>query len=92
MVKGCSKNGERVCLEAAFGKYAIVWRDKAYVHQSNDFFLSLSTCSYNGQWELGQEALNDIIYRAQLELYSQPLLVRGKILHSIDVIKKSIHD
>ncbi|ETE66075.1 hypothetical protein L345_08142, partial [Ophiophagus hannah] len=30
---------------------------------------------YNGQWELGQEALDDIIYRAQLELYSQPLLV-----------------
>lgn len=31
---------------------------------------------YNGEWELGREALEDILYRAQLELYSQPLLVR----------------
>uniref|UniRef100_A0A3Q3W8E3 Uncharacterized protein n=1 Tax=Mola mola TaxID=94237 RepID=A0A3Q3W8E3_MOLML len=31
---------------------------------------------YNGEWEMGQEALEDILYRAQLELYSQPLLVR----------------
>ena len=30
---------------------------------------------YNGQWDLGQEVLDDIIYRAQLELFSQPLLV-----------------
>ncbi|XP_039599173.1 protein FAM126B-like, partial [Polypterus senegalus] len=30
---------------------------------------------YNGEWDLGREALEDIIYRAQLELYSQPLLV-----------------
>lgn len=33
-------------------------------------------CRYNGEWEMGQEALEDILYRAQLELYSQPLLVR----------------
>jgi hypothetical protein len=31
---------------------------------------------YNGEWEMGKEALEDILYRAQLELYSQPLLVR----------------
>ena len=31
---------------------------------------------YNGEWELGREALEDILYRSQLELYSQPLLVR----------------
>lgn len=34
------------------------------------------TCRYNGEWEMGQEALEDILYRAQLELYAQPLLVR----------------
>lgn len=32
---------------------------------------------YNGEWEMGREALEDIVYRAQLELYSQPLLVRS---------------
>lgn len=36
----------------------------------------LLTCRYNGEWELGREALEDILYRAQLELYAQPLLVR----------------
>ncbi|CAG09282.1 unnamed protein product, partial [Tetraodon nigroviridis] len=30
---------------------------------------------YNGEWEMGREALEDILYRAQLELYAQPLLV-----------------
>ncbi|KTG40309.1 hypothetical protein cypCar_00007617 [Cyprinus carpio] len=31
---------------------------------------------YNGQWELGREALDDILYRAQLDLHAQPLLVK----------------
>ncbi len=42
--------------------------------------------SYNGQWDLGREALDDILYRAQLDLHAQPILVkvicyctRGKI-------------
>lgn len=34
--------------------------------------------SYNGEWDLGREALDDILYRAQLELYSEPLLVRTR--------------
>ncbi|XP_060639296.2 hyccin 2 isoform X1 [Anolis sagrei] len=38
---------------------------------------------YNGQWEIGQEALDDIIYRAQLELYSQPLLVANAMKNSL---------
>lgn len=37
-------------------------------------------CRYNGEWEMGREALEDILYRAQLELYSQPLLVRPTAL------------
>ncbi len=32
--------------------------------------------SYNGQWDLGREALDDILYRAQLDLHAQPLLVK----------------
>lgn len=38
---------------------------------------------YNGEWELGQEVLDDIIYRAQLELYSQPLLVANAMKNSL---------
>ncbi|XP_063788935.1 hyccin 2 isoform X3 [Pseudophryne corroboree] len=38
---------------------------------------------YNGEWELGQEVLGDIIYRAQLELYSQPLLVANAMKNSL---------
>lgn len=38
---------------------------------------------YNGQWELGQEVLDDIIYRAQLELFSQPLLVANAMKNSL---------
>lgn len=40
------------------------------------FVFCAVTCRYNGEWEMGREALEDILYRAQLELYSQPLLVR----------------
>ncbi|MEE6490074.1 hypothetical protein FKM82_015775 [Ascaphus truei] len=38
---------------------------------------------YNGEWDLGQEVLDDIIYRAQLELYSQPLLVANAMKNSL---------
>nr|XP_005999164.1 PREDICTED: protein FAM126B isoform X4 [Latimeria chalumnae] len=38
---------------------------------------------YNGEWDFGQEALDDIIYRAQLELYSQPLLVGNAMKNSL---------
>ncbi|XP_030897920.1 protein FAM126B isoform X2 [Leptonychotes weddellii] len=38
---------------------------------------------YNGQWDLGQEVLDDIIYRAQLELFSQPLLVASAMKNSL---------
>lgn len=38
---------------------------------------------YNGEWELAQKALDDIIYRAQLELYPEPLLVANAIKASL---------
>ncbi|XP_074550406.1 hyccin 2 isoform X2 [Halichoeres trimaculatus] len=38
---------------------------------------------YNGEWEMGQEALEDILYRAQLELYSQPLLLGNAMKNSL---------
>uniref|UniRef100_A0A8D1JDJ1 Family with sequence similarity 126 member A n=1 Tax=Sus scrofa TaxID=9823 RepID=A0A8D1JDJ1_PIG len=39
--------------------------------------------SYNGEWDLAQKALDDIIYRAQLELYPEPLLVANAIQASL---------
>ncbi|XP_064183635.1 hyccin 2 isoform X1 [Anguilla rostrata] len=38
---------------------------------------------YNGEWDLGREALDDILYRAELELYSQPLLVANAMKRSL---------
>uniref|UniRef100_A0A3Q3E6Y3 Hyccin PI4KA lipid kinase complex subunit 2 n=1 Tax=Labrus bergylta TaxID=56723 RepID=A0A3Q3E6Y3_9LABR len=38
---------------------------------------------YNGEWAMGQEALEDILYRAQLELYSQPLLLANAMKNSL---------
>lgn len=52
-----------------------------------DKYLSL-LFRYNGQWDLGQEVLEDIIYRAQLELYSQPLLVRNNPLQFMDLVEE----
>ncbi|XP_066542038.1 hyccin 2-like [Hoplias malabaricus] len=39
--------------------------------------------SYNGEWDLGREALDDILYRAQLELYSEPLLLGNAMRNSL---------
>lgn len=39
--------------------------------------------SYNGEWDLAQKTLDDIIYRAQLELYPEPLLVANAIKASL---------
>ncbi|XP_063743321.1 hyccin 2-like isoform X3 [Eleginops maclovinus] len=38
---------------------------------------------YNGEWEMGREALEDVLYRAQLELYSQPLLLANAMKNSL---------
>ncbi|KAJ8352373.1 hypothetical protein SKAU_G00238490 [Synaphobranchus kaupii] len=38
---------------------------------------------YNGEWDFGREALDDILYRAKLELYSQPLLVANAMKSSL---------
>ncbi|KAI2661068.1 Protein FAM126B [Labeo rohita] len=38
---------------------------------------------YNGEWDAGREALDDILYRAQLELYSEPLLLGNAMRSSL---------
>lgn len=37
--------------------------------------LTYNFCSYNGEWDLARKAMDDVLYRAQLELYPEPLLV-----------------
>ncbi|XP_033901068.1 hyccin 2-like isoform X1 [Acipenser ruthenus] len=52
-----------------------------------EFMVQMLTAVYhaifNGEWDLGREALEDVIYRAQLELYSQPLLVANAMKSSL---------
>ncbi|MGH0117655.1 UNVERIFIED_CONTAM: hypothetical protein FKN15_041847 [Acipenser sinensis] len=54
-----------------------------------EFMVQMLTAVYhaifNGEWDLGREALEDVIYRAQLELYSQPLLVANAMKSSLPV-------
>ncbi|KAJ6666565.1 hypothetical protein lerEdw1_020288 [Lerista edwardsae] len=38
---------------------------------------------YNGEWDLARKAMDDILYRAQLELYPEPLLVANAIKASL---------
>ncbi|XP_042192314.1 protein FAM126B [Callorhinchus milii] len=64
------------------------WKDPCgRVVLDPDFMVQMLTAVfhtiYNGEWELGQVALEDIIYRAQLELYSQPLLVANAMRSSL---------
>ncbi|KAM7105679.1 hyccin 2 isoform 2-T4 [Molossus nigricans] len=54
-----------------------------YMPASSYQSLCLMGSRYNGQWDLGQEVLDDIIYRAQLELFSQPLLVANAMKNSL---------
>ncbi|KAL8183681.1 UNVERIFIED_CONTAM: hypothetical protein K2H54_048668 [Gekko kuhli] len=80
--------GSRLCVSGFPRQHEKCWKeDCGRVVLDPDFMVQLLTgvyyAVYNGQWELGQEALDDIIYRAQLELYSQPLLVANAMKNSL---------
>ncbi|XP_070588138.1 hyccin 2 isoform X1 [Erythrolamprus reginae] len=82
------KMGSRLCVSGFPRQNEKCWKeDGCRVVLDPDFMVQLLTgiyyAVYNGQWELGQEALDDIIYRAQLELYSQPLLVANAMKNSL---------
>ncbi|XP_026523693.1 protein FAM126B isoform X1 [Notechis scutatus] len=82
------KMGSRLCVSGFPRQNEKCWKeDGCRVVLDPDFMVQLLTgiyyAIYNGQWELGQEALDDIIYRAQLELYSQPLLVANAMKNSL---------
>ncbi|XP_053135401.1 hyccin 2 isoform X1 [Hemicordylus capensis] len=80
--------GSRLCVSGFPRQHEKSWKeDCGRVVLEPDFMVQLLTgvyyAIYNGQWELGQESLEDIIYRAQLELYSQPLLVANAMKNSL---------
>ncbi|XP_051479588.1 hyccin 2 isoform X2 [Apus apus] len=80
--------GSRLCVSGFPRQHEKRWKEPCgRVVLDPDFMVQLLTgvyyAIYNGQWDLGQEVLEDIIYRAQLELYSQPLLVANAMKNSL---------
>ncbi|XP_068101247.1 hyccin 2 isoform X2 [Hyperolius riggenbachi] len=80
--------GSRLCVSGFPRQHEKRWKDIfGRVVLDPGFMVQLLTAVYhaiyNGEWELGQEVLDDIIYRAQLELYSQPLLVANAMKNSL---------
>ncbi|XP_075036216.1 hyccin 2 isoform X1 [Mixophyes fleayi] len=80
--------GSRLCVSGFPRQHEKRWKELCgRVMLDPGFMVQLLTgvyhAIYNGEWELGQEVLDDIIYRAQLELYSQPLLVANAMKNSL---------
>ncbi|CAH2306003.1 FAM126B isoform X1 [Pelobates cultripes] len=80
--------GSRLCVSGFPRQHEKRWKDLCgRVVLDPGFMVQLLTgvyhAIYNGEWDLGQEVLDDIIYRAQLELYSQPLLVANAMKNSL---------
>ncbi|KAG8432682.1 hypothetical protein GDO86_017068 [Hymenochirus boettgeri] len=80
--------GSRLCVSGFPRQHEKRWKDLCgRVVLDPGFMVQLLTgvyhAIYNGEWVLGQEVLDDIIYRAQLELYSQPLLVANAMKNSL---------
>ncbi|XP_016042521.1 hyccin 2 isoform X4 [Erinaceus europaeus] len=80
--------GSRVCVSGFPRQHEKQWKELCgRIVLDPEFMVQLLTgvyyAMYNGQWELGQEVLEDIIYRAQLELFSQPLLVANAMKNSL---------
>ncbi|XP_075790407.1 hyccin 2 isoform X2 [Pelodiscus sinensis] len=78
----------RLCVSGFPRQHEKCWKEYCNrVVLDPDFMVQLLTgvyyAIYNGQWSLGQEVLDDIIYRAQLELYTQPLLVANAMKNSL---------
>nr|XP_033801653.1 protein FAM126B isoform X3 [Geotrypetes seraphini] len=80
--------GSRLCVCGFPRQHAKRWKEICgRIVLDSSFMVQLLTgvyhSIYNGEWDLGQEVLDDIIYRAQLELYSQPLLVANAMKNSL---------
>ncbi|XP_075068321.1 hyccin isoform X3 [Mixophyes fleayi] len=60
---------------------------KNRIQVSSEFMVQLLTgiyySFYNGEWDAARRALDDVLYRAQLELFPEPLLVANAIKASL---------
>ncbi|XP_017554966.1 protein FAM126B isoform X1 [Pygocentrus nattereri] len=82
------RTSSRLCVCGYPRQQQKLWREPCNrVRLDPEFMVQMLTAVYhaiyNGQWELGREALEDILYRAQLELYAQPLLVANAMNRSL---------
>uniref|UniRef100_A0A1A8PPE3 Family with sequence similarity 126, member B n=2 Tax=Nothobranchius pienaari TaxID=704102 RepID=A0A1A8PPE3_9TELE len=78
----------RVCVCGFPRQQQKLWREPCNrVLLDPEFMVQMLTAVYhaiyNGEWEMGREALEDIVYRSQLELYSQPLLLGNAMKNSL---------
>ncbi|XP_011902877.1 PREDICTED: protein FAM126B isoform X5 [Cercocebus atys] len=73
--------GSMALTEGALCQHDLIRVVYSDLHPQRETFTAQNR--YNGQWDLGQEVLDDIIYRAQLELFSQPLLVASAMKNSL---------
>ncbi|XP_062869133.1 hyccin 2 [Trichomycterus rosablanca] len=78
----------RLCVCGCPRQHEKLWQESCNrVRLDPEFMVQMLTAVYhaiyNGQWELGREALEDILYRAQLELYASPILVANAIRLSL---------
>ncbi|XP_016404191.1 protein FAM126B-like isoform X1 [Sinocyclocheilus rhinocerous] len=78
----------RLCVSGYPRQQQKLWKEPCNrVRLEPEFMVQMLTAVYhaiyNGQWELGREALDDILYRAQLDLHAQPILVANAISRSL---------
>uniref|UniRef100_A0A673LWR0 Protein FAM126B-like n=1 Tax=Sinocyclocheilus rhinocerous TaxID=307959 RepID=A0A673LWR0_9TELE len=78
----------RLCVSGYPRQQQKSWKEPCNrVRLESEFMVQMLTAVYhaiyNGQWDLGREALDDILYRAQLDLHAQPLLVANAISRSL---------
>ncbi|KAM5157014.1 hyccin isoform 2-T2 [Mantella aurantiaca] len=78
----------RLCLSGYPRQYARKFKGvKNRIPVSAEFMVQLLTgiyySFYNGEWDSARRALDDVLYRAQLELFPEPLLVANAIKASL---------
>ncbi|XP_060944079.1 hyccin 2-like isoform X2 [Limanda limanda] len=86
--KSVCRMSSRLCVCGFPRQQKKLWREPCNrVLLDPEFMVQMLTAVYhaiyNGEWEMGREALEDILYRAQLELYSQPLLLGNAMKNSL---------
>ncbi|XP_068092103.1 hyccin isoform X1 [Hyperolius riggenbachi] len=78
----------RLCVSGYPRQHARKYKGvKSRIPVSPEFMVQLLTgiyySFYNGEWDSARRALDDVLYRAQLELFPEPLLVANAIKASL---------